>query len=68
MAEFETGEGGMPLIVEHHSPIAAMQEAYPELLHRLEEELVGRVLDSRVEREQTSVSGLYKCTFRIVVE
>lgn len=50
-------------IVEHHSPILGLLTAYPQLMHRLEEELFSKVLRTRVRRGQTSASGLYSCVF-----
>ena len=50
-------------LVEHHSPILGLLAAYPQLMHRLEEELFSKVLRTRVRREQTSASGLYSCVF-----
>ncbi len=50
-------------IVEHHSPVADLLEAYPALVARLEGELFSRVLGVPVHREQVSDSGLYTATF-----
>lgn len=62
MSELETDEQGTR-IVEHHSPVAGLLEAYPVLVGRLEEELFSKVLKAPVRREQTNVSGLYCCEF-----
>ena len=64
MAEFEKDEAGMR-IVEYHAPLADLLAAYPALLHRLEQEMYTRVLRAPVRREQTEVSGLYACVFRV---
>jgi predicted ArsR family transcriptional regulator len=64
MAELENDENGMR-IVEHHSPIAGLLNTYPALIGRLEQELFSKVLKTPVKREQTNVSGLYCCEFRI---
>lgn len=64
MAEVEE-EGGALRIVEHHSPQAGLLAAYPVLVARLEQELYTRVLGVPVKREQTEVSGLYACVFRL---
>lgn len=63
--ENEKGERKGLRIVEHHSPIADLLQAYPALLNRLEEELFSRVLKVPVKREQTVASGLYSCVFRL---
>lgn len=62
MAELETGEDGLR-IVEHHSSVAGLLNAYPALLNRLEQDLFCRVLGTPVKREQTNISGLYSCVF-----
>ncbi|MEI8234706.1 MAG: winged helix-turn-helix transcriptional regulator [Verrucomicrobiota bacterium] len=64
MAEVEQGPEGAVRIVEHHSPLSDLLAAYPALLHRLEQELVSRVLGVPVKREQSEISGLYSCVFR----
>ena len=64
MAELEADGAGLR-IVEHHSPMADLLAAYPALLHRLEQEMAGRVLRAPVKREQSEASGLYCCVFRI---
>ena len=64
MAELEEDEAGMR-IVEHHSPLADLLAAYPALLNRLEQETYTRVLRVPVKREQTEVSGLYSCVFKV---
>jgi predicted ArsR family transcriptional regulator len=64
MAELER-DGAALRVVEHHSPLADLLAAYPALLPRLEQEMYSRVLRTPVKREQTEVSGLYCCVFRI---
>ena len=64
MAEFEQDAAGMR-IVEYHTPLADLLAAYPALLGRLEQEMYTRVLRAPVKREQTEVSGLYACVFRV---
>ncbi|HKM58375.1 MAG TPA: winged helix-turn-helix transcriptional regulator [Chthoniobacterales bacterium] len=49
-------------IVEYHSPIFDLLEAFP-LVRRLEREMVERVLGTQVEREEEVASGLYRCSF-----
>ena len=49
-------------IVEYHSPIMDLLEAFP-LVRRLEREMLERILGVRVEREEKMASGLYQCTF-----
>ena len=62
MAELEAEEGLR--IVEHHSPVLDLLRAFP-IVERLESELFQRMLKAPVRREETTVSGLYCCTFHI---
>ena len=64
MAEHEEDEHGLR-IVEHHSPIGSLLEAYPALIARMEQEMFGQVLRAPVTRTQTAHSGLYCSIFRI---
>ena len=50
-------------IVEYHSPIFDLFDAFP-LVRRLEREMMERILGVRVEREEEMASGLYRCSFR----
>jgi predicted ArsR family transcriptional regulator len=52
------------VLVEHHSPILDLVDAFP-LIRRLEREMFERVLGVRVEREEERASGLYRCTFTL---
>ena len=52
------------VVVEHHSPILDLVDAFP-LIRRLEREMFERVLGVRVEREEERASGLYRCTFTV---
>lgn len=49
-------------IVEYHSPIFDLLDAFP-LVRRLEREMMERVLGVRLEREEEMASGLYRCRF-----
>jgi predicted ArsR family transcriptional regulator len=49
-------------IIEYHSPIFDLLEAFP-LVRRLEREMMERILGVRVEREEEMASGLYRCKF-----
>jgi predicted ArsR family transcriptional regulator len=49
-------------IIEYHSPIYDLLEAFP-LVKRLEREMMERILGVRVEREEEIASGLYRCRF-----
>jgi predicted ArsR family transcriptional regulator len=70
LAKFRDHEGYMSevssreptVIVEHHSPILDLLDAFP-LVRRLEREMLERVLGVRVEREEQRASGLYQCRF-----
>jgi predicted ArsR family transcriptional regulator len=60
MSELSTGN---PMaIVEYHSPIFDLLDAFP-LVRRLEREMMERILGVRVEREEEMASGLYRCSF-----
>jgi predicted ArsR family transcriptional regulator len=60
LSEISTSEG--IAIVEYHSPIMDLLEAFP-LVRRLEREMFERVLGVRIEREEKVASGLYQCRF-----
>lgn len=61
-----TFEPGPPVrIVERHSPMRELFEAFPEL-EGMERELFERVLGSKVRRSVTSQGGLYEATFEIL--
>ena len=62
MADLEIKEGLR--IVEHHSPIRDLVEAYP-IVNRLETDLFHQLLRVRVEREEKTASGLYCCIFHL---
>ena len=62
MSEVSTRE--QIVLVEHHSPILDLVDAFP-LIRRLEREMFERVLGVRVEREEERASGLYRCTFTL---
>ncbi len=70
MSQLETPESpsherhAAPAIVEHHSPILDLLTAFP-IVARLEADMFQAVLGARVRREETSVSGLYYCTYRL---
>ncbi|MEO5721247.1 MAG: transcriptional regulator [Chthoniobacterales bacterium] len=54
-------EGG-PQILECHSPIMNLLDAYP-IIARLEQDMVEAILGVPVRREETRTSGLYECAF-----
>lgn len=62
MSECEPGPNGEVTIVEHHSPILDLQQAYP-IVAKLEIELFQKVLRVPVRREADVVSGLYRVQF-----
>jgi predicted ArsR family transcriptional regulator len=64
MAECETDETGAVRIVEHHSPVLDILRKFP-LVAKLESDMFQRLVGTPVEREETSVSGLYCATFRL---
>ena len=58
----ELSSGDPVAIVEYHSPIFDLLDAFP-LVRRLEREMMERVLGVRLEREEEMASGLYRCRF-----
>lgn len=64
MSEYVEDAGGALRIVEHHSPILDLLQAFP-IVARLEGEMFKRILGVPVRREEETVSGLYCCTLRI---
>jgi predicted ArsR family transcriptional regulator len=58
----EVANDGRTAIVEYHSPIFDLLEAFP-MVRRLEREMIERVLGTQVEREEEVASGLYRCSF-----
>ena len=55
-------DGPQPLILEYHSSIMDLIEAFP-LVRRLEKEMFERLLQTHVERHEERASGLFLCTF-----
>jgi predicted ArsR family transcriptional regulator len=55
------GESG-PQILECHSPVMNLLEAYP-IVGRFEQDMFEAVLGARVRREESRASGLYECAF-----
>jgi predicted ArsR family transcriptional regulator len=64
MSEFEADADGALRIVEHHSPILDLLQAFP-IVGRLEGEMFQRILKVPVRREEETVSGLYCCTLHV---
>ena len=62
MSQFSLEEQGGPQILECHSPILNLLDAYP-IVGRLEQDLFEAVLGTSVRREETRNSGLYECAF-----
>jgi predicted ArsR family transcriptional regulator len=58
----EVSNGDPVAIVEYHSPIFDLLDAFP-LVRRLEREMMERILGVRIEREEEIASGLYRCKF-----
>jgi len=58
----EVSNGDPLAIVEYHSPIFDLLDAFP-LVRRLEREMMERILGVRIEREEEIASGLYRCRF-----
>jgi predicted ArsR family transcriptional regulator len=66
MSQFSLEDEGGPQILECHSPILNLLDAYP-LVGRLEQDLFEAVLGTSVRREETRNSGLYECAFYFAV-
>jgi predicted ArsR family transcriptional regulator len=64
MAECETDAAGVVSIVEHHSPVLDILREFP-LVAKLEADMFQRLVGRRVEREETTASGLYCAVFRL---
>lgn len=62
LSRFE--EDPCPRIVENHSPIADLLEAYPDT-GRLEQEMFTKVLGTEVRRTATRSGGRYRAEFQI---
>jgi predicted ArsR family transcriptional regulator len=65
MAECEADETGKVRIVEHHSPVFDILREFP-LVAKLEADMFQRLVGTPVERKETSASGLYCATFRLL--
>jgi predicted ArsR family transcriptional regulator len=62
MSQFSLEEQGGPQILECHTPILNLLDAYP-IVGRLEQDLFEAVLGTTVRRGETRNSGLYECAF-----
>ena len=51
-------------IIEYHDPLRAIASAY-DSVHRMEEQMLERVLSRPVRREEESASGLTRITFHV---
>jgi predicted ArsR family transcriptional regulator len=65
MSECEMPEEGGVRIVEHHSPILDILREYT-LVAKLETDMFQRLIGAPVQREETSVAGLYCATFTLL--
>ncbi len=66
MSQFSLEDEGGPQILECHSPILNLLDAYP-IVGRLEQDMFEAVLGTSVRREETRNSGLYECAFYFAV-
>lgn len=64
MADCEAGGESGLRIIEHHSPIFDVLQAFPTVA-KLEGEMFQRLLGAPVEREEVTASGLFRATFSI---
>ncbi|MEM7144366.1 MAG: hypothetical protein AAF591_04480 [Verrucomicrobiota bacterium] len=60
--EFDN-DGGLRM-VEYHSPIAGLAAKYPTV-YRMEQQMLERVLGSRIDRDEEKASGLVRYVYRI---
>ena len=63
LSSFEAGDEGVRL-VEYHDPLRGIAAAF-DSVHRMEEQMLERVLGVSVSREQETASGLTKIVFQI---
>ncbi len=66
MSQFSLEEEGGPQILECHSPIMNLLDAFP-IVGRLEQDMFEAVLGTKVRREETRNSGLYECAFYFAI-
>jgi predicted ArsR family transcriptional regulator len=66
MSQFSLEEEGGPQILECHSPILNLLDAFP-IVGRLEQDMFEAALGTSVRREETRNSGLYECAFYFAV-
>lgn len=64
MSECAAEDSGALRIIEHHSPILDLLREFP-LIARLETEMFHRLLGASVQREETSVGGMFRAVFVI---
>jgi predicted ArsR family transcriptional regulator len=56
-------EGGFRM-VEYHSPYSALAQKYPTV-YRMEQQMLERVIGTRIDRGEEKASGLVKYVFRV---
>ncbi len=62
LSECETDPTGHVRLVEYHSPLAQLAKAYPTVF-RMEQQMIERLLGTKVDRSEEAASGLVKFIF-----
>ncbi len=64
LSEWVTEPGGVKKIVEHHSPIMDLLEAYPNIA-KMEEEMFRKLLRTEVKRTEKKEAGQFMAEFTL---
>jgi len=62
LSECESDKNGGVRLVEYHSPLAHLAKAYPTIF-RMEQQMIERLLGTKVVRSEEAASGLVKFIF-----
>jgi predicted ArsR family transcriptional regulator len=64
LSSCEIDSQGKIKIIEYHSPYRRIVAEYP-MIHRMEDQMIAKVLNANVSRNEEEASGLLKCEFNI---
>ncbi|MEE2967543.1 MAG: hypothetical protein VX646_06660 [Verrucomicrobiota bacterium] len=64
LSSCEIDSQGKIKIIEYHSPYRSIVAQYP-MIHRMEDQMIAKVLSANVSRNEEEASGLLKCEFDI---
>ncbi|MDE0569845.1 MAG: hypothetical protein OSB44_04140 [Verrucomicrobiales bacterium] len=64
LSSCEIDSEGLIKITEYHSPYRSISSKYP-MIYRMEEQMIAKVLEANVSRNEEEASGLLKCEFNI---